>query len=190
VRHDAQLLAHLKNIRIDVAESLEEDSLLCPDCFSSQKEMEEYMMVMELLDNFYNKAEVLQKILTNESVQPKFEMICANILPYYDIMEKYYQREYHSQEELELDLDECSFSKIEDRVKKELYKLFASIYKEWRPKCLKKYPKNVILENEKESGIAGIVQGFIMTILQDPMFVDKLLLKLIDAKIAELEEQV
>ncbi len=170
---DAQLLAHLKNIKKELVTLVEQGA--------SELGQPILDCTQEVFSELYNKAESFQKIYTHEILHPQFACICNNV--------------GLSVEEIQTNFEDISGYEfgmpivLGKEVEQELFKLFIPIIKEVH----KKYSeKDVTGDFEKvltDDTVRGTFNNMLDIIPILGIFYDPLL-KLIDAKIVELEAQV
>src|SRR5205814_5871752 len=73
-----ELLVHLKNVRAELISILDQNRSSRIEGFSEQ-ELKDYHFFKNLVEGFYSKAEIFQKIVTEEIVRPEFNIVCDNI---------------------------------------------------------------------------------------------------------------
>src|SRR5438477_5056909 len=84
---NARLLSHLKMIKTEyILKRI--PTIEIHKHRPSSPEGEYYKCSFSILHDFYNKSEILQKIVTEQIAQPEFDLICNNIVPIAKIMEK------------------------------------------------------------------------------------------------------
>jgi hypothetical protein len=178
---NAQLLVHLKSIR--------KEMIVIVNSNVSNSVLDD--LSLELINQLYNKAKVLHTIVTDEIARPEFDIICNNMLPFEDIIEKFECLPTHRRKSVWVVVNDMSRPQHPVHINKQemdkLFKLFIPIFK----KAHKKYSA-IFQPSMDRQTIQNWFDRVLSQILLFPENLDKNwpLLKLIDAKIAELEEQV
>lgn len=191
---NAQLLSHLKMMRTEYVLELIAGEQICPCHLSSQEEKEFFNYMDNFLHEFYNKAEILQKIVTDQIIRPEFDLICNNILPLDEIVKKIEKLPTHQKMNTLVSLDDDLHDPVEisDQIKQDLFELFDPILKKsYRDYC-EKIKIDVSEEEITDERIKSCFADMLYEIICHPEVLgnDFPLLKLIDAKIAELEAQI
>lgn len=182
---NAVLLSHLKGFRAELMIGINKDK----DRLASNQ-LADFMQ--DTVNKFYKSAEkILQKILTDEMARLEFEVICNNILPFPDIIEKFQELPTYQRMEIGM-YDDCGDWRtqtpveIDERVKKDLYALFVPVFEKAKKPSI--FEQGSFSEDVMRRWF-NVVLG---QLLERPEMLgnDWPLLKLIDAKIAELTAQV
>lgn len=200
----SELLKHLKYIQSELRWTINENisgrAAELPQL--PQEQAEQCVFAWKILEEFYHQADILQKIITEGRARYEFEVVCDNTeLNFVHIQNKFdnvlpYQRMktlvpveggFRAQDPVE----------ISENVKQELFELFQSIfakvYQQHRARFIHEKGKSVLFVEEIVADII-VKQCFkdvLDTIIWYPeaLMYDWPLLKLIDAKITELEAQ-
>ena len=193
---DARLLAHLKNIRAEVAFIIDSNLADRESGLSqvSQKERAQYRFAWKFFDEFYSKADVLQKIITDEIARPEFAVICDNIsLSFTEIQNKFdnlstYQK-MSTLIPVEGGLRAQDPIEISEQVKQELFELFVPIFKKLYQEACEQNNDEIFGEKLTDSLIRKSFDEILDVLIWYPetLMYDWPIIKLLDAKIAELE---
>jgi hypothetical protein len=170
---NAQLLAHLKNIRTEIVVFNEE----------WYREMEKTGQsdimrdhLKETASEWYNKADSFKEIFTHDTLLPLFDLICKDV--------KVSFKEIYQTFEGTVGYKSWDSFWMNNQVMKELFELYVPILK----RLEEKHPFSHALTDD-------VISYCFNDVLHGVCFMrvlgyEDLLLKLIDAKIAELEAQV
>lgn len=195
---NARLLAHLKMVKAEyILKRI--PTIEIHKHRPSSSEGEYYKCLFSILHDFYNKSEILQKIITEQIAQPEFDLICNNIEPVAELMEKMEKLPVR-QKMVELirnkGWDHLHESiNIPAKEKQKLLKLFVPIFKKsfrnFENKVAKMFENGFLDGKDSSEGMKNWFHNFLNHLICDPHNLGKdwPLLKMVDAKIAELEAQ-
>lgn len=213
--NNAKLLAHLKSVRTEFTSIIDQNETIEINQFSEQ-ELRQVKFLKNVVQEFYNKAEALQKIITEEFARPEFEIICNNIEPFDVISHKIFDFDRENIDRLLrmqnpdqsakpvcicgdpvacfcYDMQQYPVA-IDTQFKKELFEIFKSVFVKLCQELIKNniFGEATIDEVTTDEVIEYYFIPILSQLLWQPQGLGKdyPLLKLLDAKITELEVQV
>jgi len=195
---NARLLAHLKMVKAEyILKRI--PTIEIRKHRPSSSEGEYYKCLFSILHDFYNKSEILQKIITEQIAQPEFDLICNNIMPVAEIMEK--MEKLSVQQKMAELIRSKGWEYLHESInisgkeKQKLLKLFVPIFKKsfrnFENKVAKMFEDGFLDRKESSEGMKNWFHNFLNHLICNPQILGKdwPLLKMVDAKIAELEAQ-
>ena len=166
---DAQLLVHLKNIRKEVVAVFEDP--LNEELGVSRNQLD---YSQEVINEFYN-IKSFQEIFNRQILYPQFAFICNNV--------------GLSPEEILKKLDGLECEEFEAEVEQKLFEHFVPVFIKIHKKYSEKDKDNTLEKISTDDDIRSIYNNILDNLPRLGVFTDPFL-KLIDAKIAELEAQI